>query len=256
MFNSGNHWKDRFQASAVHFVLSLAVSLLAAALVFGLWYPYPYREISGGRELFSLIVMVDVVMGPLLTLAVFNRKKSAFQLKLDLAIIALLQMAALGYGLWTVFVARPVHLVFEYDRFRAVHAIEVEKSLLGKAPAHLRSLPIAGPKLLSLRDFKDGNEQGDLTMAALAGVQLAARPELWQDYAVAQTAVLAAGKPISQLRTRFAAQTGAIDAAIAQTGRAEAALKFVPLVGYKSFWTVLVDAQNAQPLAYLPIDSF
>jgi hypothetical protein len=256
MFNTGNHWKDRFLASAAHFVLSLGMAALAAALVFGVWYPYPYREISGGRELFFIIVAVDVVLGPLLTLAVFNRKKSLLQLKLDLALIALLQLAALGYGLWTVFVSRPVYLVFEYDRYRVVHAIEVEPTLLTKAPAHLRSLPVAGPKLLSLRAFKDGTEQGDLTIAALAGLQLAARPELWQDYAKASADVVAIGKPLAQLKTRFVAQSAAIDAAISQTGRPENALKFVPLVGHKSFWTALIDAQNGQPLAYLPLDSF
>jgi hypothetical protein len=256
MFNTGNPWKDRLQASAAHFALSVLVAALAAALVFGVWYPYPYREISGGRELFFIIVAVDVVMGPLLTFAVFNRKKPMKELKRDLAIIVLLQLAALGYGLWTVFASRPVHMVFEYDRFRVVHAIEVEETLLDKAPPGLRSLPVTGPTPLSLRAFKDGKEQGDFTMAALGGVDLSTRPELWQDYSAAQAQVIAAAKPASQLKTRFAAQTSAIDAAIAQTGRTEAALKYVPLVGRKSFWTVLVDAQTAQPLAYLPIDSF
>jgi hypothetical protein len=256
MFNTGNPWKDRFLAAAAHFALSVVVSALAAALVFGLWYPSPYRDISGGRELFFIIVAVDVVLGPLLTLAVFNRTKTFKSLQRDLLIIVLLQLAALGYGLWTVFIARPVHMVFEYDRFRVVHAIEVEETLLSKAPPTLRSLPMTGPTLLALRPFKDGQEQGDFTMAALNGVSLASRPELWQDYASARTDVLAAAKPVRLLKTRFTAQATAIDAAIAQTGRTEAALKFLPLVGRKSFWTVLLDAQSAQPLAYLPIDSF
>ena len=46
-----------------------------ALLVFAVWYPYPYREISGGRDLFLLVVAVDVVLGPLITFAVFNRAK-------------------------------------------------------------------------------------------------------------------------------------------------------------------------------------
>lgn len=47
----------------------MGVSLgLAATLVFAVWYPYPYREISGGRSLFEMVVAIDVVMGPLLTL--------------------------------------------------------------------------------------------------------------------------------------------------------------------------------------------
>jgi hypothetical protein len=158
MFNTGNPWKDRFLASGAHFVLSAAVAALAAALVFGVWYPYPYREISGGRELFFIIVAVDVVMGPLLTFAVFNRKKPMKELKRDLGIIVLLQVAALGYGLWTVFISRPVLLVHEYDRFRVVHAIEVDDSWtkrrlhcvacpsLGQAPCHCVSSKMARKK--------------------------------------------------------------------------------------------------------------
>ena len=48
-------WKDRFQASGIHLGISLVIALLAAALVFGLWHPYPYREISGERELFLIV---------------------------------------------------------------------------------------------------------------------------------------------------------------------------------------------------------
>lgn len=256
MFNTGSPWKDRLQASGAHFALSLAVAVLAAALVFGLWYPYPYREISGGRELFFLIVAVDVVMGPLLTFAVFNRRKPMQVLARDLAIIVVLQLAALGYGLWTVFISRPVYMVYEYNRFRVVHALDVEESLLSKAQPPWQSLPIAGPAVLSLRAFKDAKEQGDFTMAALGGVELSARPELWQAYSAAKDGVLLEAKPATQLKARFAAQSAAIDAVIAQAGRKAAEVKYVPMVGRKSFWTVLVDAQSAEILGYLPIDSF
>ncbi len=256
MFNTGNPWKDRLQASGAHFALSLGVALLAATLVFGVWYPYPYREISGGRELFFIIMAVDVVMGPLLTFAVFNRKKPLEELKRDLAIIVLLQLAALGYGLWTVFISRPVHLVFEYNRFRVVHAIEVDDTLLAKAPPSLQRLPITGPTTLSLRNFKDGKEQGDMTMAALGGMQLAARPELWQDYATAAPQILAEAKPVAQLKARFTTRTPEIDDAVRSTGRPELALQYVPMVGRKTFWTVLVDGVSAEPLVFLPIDSF
>ena len=68
------NWKERLRASGIHFGISLCIAALAAALVFGLWYPYPYREISGGRELFFLLAAVDVIMGPLITLAIFNRQ--------------------------------------------------------------------------------------------------------------------------------------------------------------------------------------
>jgi hypothetical protein len=255
MFNTGNPWKDRALAAGAHLGLSLAVAALAAALVFFVWYPYPYREISGGRELFFLVVAVDVVLGPLLTFAIFNHKKPWKTLQRDLSIIVVLQLAALAYGLWTVAVARPVHLVFEYDRFRPIHAIEVDESLLEKAPASLRSMPWTGPTPIGLRQLQ-GNEKMEATMIALSGVHLGLQAQYWQPYEASRADVLKAGKPLAELRKRFTKEAALIDQAVRDAGQPEAKLLWLPMNGRKDFWTVLVDAQTAQPLAFLPIDSF
>jgi hypothetical protein len=229
---------------------------LAAALVFLVWYPYPYSEISGGRELFILVVTIDVILGPLITFAVFNRAKPMRALKRDLAVVGLIQLAALGYGLWTVFVARPVHLVFEYNRFRVVHAIEIDETQLRKALSALQKLPIGGVELLGLREFKNSNEMADATMAAFGGAQLAARPELWQPYAASAAQIKLESKPMAVLKTKFPAQAAQIDAAIASSGKSADQLSWLPMVGRKTFWTVLIDAKTTQPLAYFPLDSF
>ena len=55
-------WQARLKASGIHFGISLTIALMAALLVFVVWYPYPYREISGGRELFFIVVTVDVIL--------------------------------------------------------------------------------------------------------------------------------------------------------------------------------------------------
>ena len=82
------HWKNRLYAGAIHLAISLSVAALAAYLVFGIWYPSPYPELSGGRELFLLVIAVDVVIGPLITLVIFNRTKTA-----------LLHKSAIGQGI-------------------------------------------------------------------------------------------------------------------------------------------------------------
>ena len=204
-------------------------------LVFGLGYPYSCREMSGDRELFLIVVAVDVIRGPLVTLAVFNRAKPPRELKRDLAMVAMIQLAALGYSLWTVFAVRPVHRVLEYNRFRVVHAIDVPVELLNRTPPDLVALPLTGPTLLSLRAFRDANEQMEATLAALNGLSLSARPDLWQPYAAARGDICQAAKPISELKTRFTAQSAVIDAAIAKTGRKPEILAYLPLVGRKSF---------------------
>lgn len=250
------HWKERLRASGIHLSLSLLVAAFAALLVFTVWYPYPYRDLSGGRELFLLVVAVDVVLGPLITLAVFNRSKPWGELRRDLAVVGLIQFGALGYGLWTVAMARPVHLVFEFDRFRVVHAIDVDDGLLMKKPARVEAMPLAGPTLLAVRPFKSAQEHAEATMAALQGVELAARPDLWQPYGEAKDRVLQAARPISLLNTRFASQRAEIDEALRASGRAPEALAYLPLVGRKTFWTALIDRKTADVVAFLPLDSF
>ncbi len=252
MFN----WKDRFRASGIHLGISLAIAVLAGLLVFGIWYPYPYREISGGRELFLILVTVDVLLGPLITFAIFSRAKPLAELRRDLAVVGMIQLAALGYGMWTVFEARPVHLVFEIYRFRVVHAVDVSDELLGKAPPGLATMPVTGPTLLSVRPFKDTKERLDATFADMGGVPIGARPDLWQPYDAARTQVLESAKPLAELQARLPAQAGLVDAAVAKTGRKAEELGYVPMVGRKTFWTVLVDRSNAQVLAFIPLDPF
>jgi hypothetical protein len=253
---SFSFWADRLKASGIHLCLSLAVAALAAILVFAVWYPYPYREISGGRELFLLLVSVDVILGPLITLAIFSRSKQWRELRRDLAVIAALQIGALAYGMWTVFIARPVHLVFEYTRFNVAHAVDVPKSLLTQAPPSVNAMPVFGPTLLSLRPFKDDHEKTDATLAALRGLSLAARPDLWQSYEKGIPDVLKEAKPIGLLRTRFPNRVEEIDRVLAPFGTAGKNMVTVPMVGRKTFWTVFLDPATAEIKAFMPLDSF
>lgn len=253
---SNPSWKDRFKASGIHFCASLIVALLAAMLVFGLWYPYPYREISGGRELFLLVVSVDVLLGPLITLAVFNRAKPMEELRRDLVIVVLIQLTALTYGLWTVSVARPVHLVFEIDRFRVVHAIDIAPELLKKTPSDTVALPFTGPTLLAVRPFHDSQENLDATLAALQGVQLGARPDLWQPYALAIPRILAAALPVKTLKMRFPSSAAKMDQLVSAAGANPETAVYLPMVGRNSFWTVFIDPVTAQILATMPLDPF
>lgn len=257
-----NLWKNRLRAAFIHLGISLAVAALAALVVFGVWYPYPYREISGGRSLFLLLVSVDVIMGPLMTLVVFNKRKPRRELHRDMTMIGLLQVAALAYGLWTMAIARPVHLVFEIDRFRVVHAIDVPADLLGQASVGLQQLTFTGPTLLSVREFKDAKESFDATMAAVQGVALGARPDLWQSYAKAKQQVVMGARPLAELKNRFPTRVADINHSLASspqvipaTGR-PASVGYIPMVGRSSFWTVLIDLDTAEVIAFVPIDSF
>ena len=246
---------NRSRAALIHLAISLIIAALAAGLVFLLWYPEPYGQLSGGRELFLILVIVDVIIGPAITLIIYSTKKSRLHLLADFSVIGALQLSALFYGLWTMHEARPVHLVFEYHRMAVVHAVDVHPELLQEAPAAYRRLPLTGPTLLSLRPLS-ANEMFDFTMLALDGIPLAAQPGLWQPYAHARADILKESRPLAELRSRFPEQAPQIDKAAARAGLPEKQLRYLPMLARTAAWTVLIDAESLLPVGYLPIDSF
>jgi hypothetical protein len=55
-------------------------------------------DIAGGWEGLRIVIAVDLVLGPLLTLVVYKAGKSS--LTFDLSCIAIFQIACLGGGVW------------------------------------------------------------------------------------------------------------------------------------------------------------
>lgn len=251
-----SNWGDRFVASGLHFSFSVIIAIAAGILVFGVWYPSLYREISGGRDLFTLLMAVDVILGPLITFTIFNRLKPTKELRRDLAIVVFIQLLALAYGLWTVYAARPVHMVFEYDRFRIVHAVDVPVEWLDKTPKEITALPLTGPTLLSLRPFKSDQEKMESTLTALNGLSLSAQPGLWQPYENSTAEVLKVSKPLPELMRRFPENKNEIEQVAEKTGLSLGTMNYLPLAGRKSFWTVILNGSSAEPVAVMPIDSF
>jgi hypothetical protein len=248
------------KAASVHLLCSICVAMLAGVLVFGVWYPFPYRELMGGRELFLLVTAVDVVCGPLLTLVLYNPAKPRSELLRDLGLVALIQLAALLYGLHTVMVARPVHLVFETDRFNAVSAIDIDEASLAKAPPPWNTLPFWGPTIISTREAKDGDERLKSLDMSMQGVEPSMRPDWWQAIEASKAQILARAKPLADLRKRHAGKPDAlqkIDLAVKDSGKAENHLIWLPLTSNRNKdWTVLLNAQTGMPLAYAAVGGF
>ena len=247
---------SRARASAAHFLFSAILAATCAALVFLVWYPAPYGAMSGVSDLLVLMLAVDVVLGPLVTLVVFNTRKLRAELVRDLAVVVLVQLGALGYGMWTVYAGRPVHGVFEYDRIRVLHANDIPEEFMGRIPPGIDAFPLTGPTLLALRPFKGSNEQSSAVFAALNGTPMSARPELWINYQLALPAILKAAKPVSALLTAKPAFAVPLQRALAEHHRTADNTVYLPLASHAGFGTALLDATTAQPVAMLPLDSF
>lgn len=169
MIVNSKRLKIASKAATVHFCLSLLVAAAAAMLVFGLWYPYPYRELSGGKELFFLVTAVDVVCGPLLTFVLFNPLKSKSELVRDLGLVSLIQVLALIYGLHTVWQVRPLFLVQEIDRFKVVNVVSLDPIALAALPQLLKPALFAGPLVVAIREPKNQAEREKVMFESLDG---------------------------------------------------------------------------------------
>ena len=246
--------RSRLLAAGVHLALSAGVAGLAALLVFGLWYPMPYREISGGRELFFIVVAVDVVLGPLITFAVFDRRKPRSELVRDLAVVCALQLAGLGYGLYTSYTVRPVVAALEVDRLRVVRAIDLAEADLSLAPAEWRQLPWRGVHLLATRK-PSPSEQLEAIDFALAGVDLGMRPQFWLPAERTAALMAQAGKPLAELQRRHPSRSAELAKYVAATGLPAEQLEFLPMMSRSTDWVALIDT-NGSVVGHAPFDGF
>lgn len=248
-------WAHRAMGAGLHLGLSFLVAGLSAALVFGLWYPWPYRQLSGGWSLFTLIVSVDVVTGPLLTFAVFSSTKRRAELVRDLVVIGCLQLAALGYGVWTLWQARPVHMVFEVDRMRIISAADLEAGSLAQAREGMRALPLWGPTLIAVRR-PDESEFLQSFDAAMAGRDLSMLPQYWVPYGEAERAeALRRARPFREFLARRAEAAELLAAALAESGLSAQDAKVIPLLSRRESWIAILN-QIGEPVAYAPVDGF
>ena len=106
---------SRYHAAFYHLLISLVIFVFLAYLVVFVWYPDFFYAIDGGWEGMRIIIAVDLVLGPLLTLTVFKAGKPG--LKLDLTLIGLFQSLCLMAGVYVVYSERPTFFIYYEKHF-------------------------------------------------------------------------------------------------------------------------------------------
>ena len=112
--------KHKLRAASIHLLISFLIFLVILYYILFDWYPEPFFTAQGGWQGIQLMAFVDLVLGPSLTLIVFNHLKKKKEIMFDLSIIAVVQIAALIWGGYMVYSQRPVALVFWTDAFYTV----------------------------------------------------------------------------------------------------------------------------------------
>jgi len=243
---AGGGLRERLRAAGLHLLVCVAVVALVSALVFGAWYPSPMAHLFGVGAIMWIVVGVDVIVGPLFTLIVYDRRKP--RLKWDLATIFVLQLAALAYGVHTLYVGRPAFVVLVKDRFEVTAPADLRDAdrQAGADNPHATMDPMR-PRWVAARQPTEVQEQMRIAFEALTqGRDVQHHPKLYVDYASESAIALERALPIARLRALNPTRLAQIDELVARSGLPEARLRYLPLRGPAGDGTVLIDAADAR----------
>ncbi|MFK8030074.1 MAG: hypothetical protein AB8G18_07525 [Gammaproteobacteria bacterium] len=116
----------RWGAFFSHLLLSFAILVVLSAFIAFVMFPGALFSVAGGIEGIKIIAGVDMVLGPLLTLVIYNRAKPLKELLRDISVIGLIQIAALSAGMYLVHQSRPAAVTYTFDQFHTTKVNEFE----------------------------------------------------------------------------------------------------------------------------------
>lgn len=246
-------WREKFLATAIHFLVTLTLAACAAALIFLVWFPDPLETMIGGTELFMLVVGCDLALGPLISLVIYDSRKSRRALVFDYTLVGAVQIAALVYGVFILAGTRPVYIAFNTDRIEIVTARDIDEKELAAAPAAYRRLPLTGPRYVGIVVPKE--DRNDALFQALSGNEEHMRPKFYVPYESLRDKILARAKPVDALTQKKPESKPALEAAMREVSIPAERIRWLPVHHRRGFWTALID-DDGKPVAYFDFDPF
>ena len=189
---------QKFKYVSAHLAVSVFVAICAAYIVFMFWYPYPLNTAVGVTHIFLMMLGIDMVLGPFFSWFVYKEGKKT--LKFDLTIIVLIQVLALGYGMYQIMDGRPAWLVFNVDRFELVKNNEIVIQNKNQVSKEFRQPSYLQPSFTATEFAKDARIRTEDMMIELAdGISIAQRPERYIPLEKAKSQTLERGQSLDLL---------------------------------------------------------
>lgn len=232
----------------VHLSISFAVALFAMALIFLFWYPGVLAEMQGVNQLVLILIGVDVVLGPLITLIVFNPAKK--HLWFDLMVIAAVQTAALLYGMHAIFGGRPAYVVYNVDRYSVIPVQDVDRASLARAVARGQTgISWFGPHTVAAQIPKDPKAASELMFSAVAGgADLAQLPEWYVPLEADHEQMRQRLRPMDELRKVNELDEASWKSLLREFGKSESELGYFPVDANARDGAMIVDRASLAPL--------
>lgn len=232
-------WKEKTKAFLIHLIISMIVALVSMAVVYLVWNPYPLYKATGITKIFLLMLGIDLTLGPLLTFIVFKKGKKT--LRFDLAVIGILQLSALIYGLYHVYEGRPVWIAYNVDRFDLVRVNEIDNRQIAKAKLEYQEPSNFKPQYVAAIVPKDNLKlKNQILFDEIgSGIAPSQRPELYQPIEKAYMLLVNRARPLSELDNYN--EPKLVKQILIKYPQADS---FVPLKANAVDMTVLIDKKN------------
>jgi hypothetical protein len=240
---------SRYKAALIHLLISAVLVSNVIAVVFWVWYPHPAFEAVGAFSIIRLLVVVDLVMGPTLTLVVYKQGKPG--LKFDLTVIAIMQVVALIYGSYTLYVEKPKYMVFVIDRVEFVSRSVVDESAIRFD--ELRKKRFAKLIQVFARPPEDPAEyQRYLDSVVFEGKpDLERRTEFYEPWVAGADAIRRKVKPIEQIKAATSRERKNVQRAIDQYAETHPNLGILPIGAIERDVGMLLDRDTLEILGVL-----
>lgn len=227
----------RIKCFLIHLLISILIAIISLFLIFYGWYPNPLHTALEVGQVVWLMLGIDVVLGPLLTLMIAKQAKK--NLKIDLAIIGMVQMIALVYGLYSIDKGRPVVIAFDVNRFELVqkHMVKDNHQTIIKqyAKEQGKNIPV-----VSIRPAKDEKELVERMHQELEqNITVSANATLYEPLTKNMDIISKEMKPISEL-SKFNNKDN-VTSVLTQYPQADG---FLPIISSGKNLTVLIDSKN------------
>lgn len=168
--------KEKFKAFAVHFALSFLILSLIISFIYFVWYPGPILQAVQASKILLLVILIDVVLGPLLTFIVYKKNKKT--LKMDLVVIGFIQVIALAFGISSLALAKPVWITFNGNKFELIQKNEIIYTGENTLQEFLSSHYWSKPKFVAVKLSSEPKvKEAQIMEEVFSGISLAQKPE-------------------------------------------------------------------------------
>ncbi|MEL6448720.1 MAG: hypothetical protein AAFQ62_12290 [Pseudomonadota bacterium] len=242
---------ERKTTILLHLALTAVAAVAVIAVIFVHWYPAPYFVVSGVRDVLLMLLGVHLVVWPLLTIYLYKPGKKG--LWFDMACVAVLQVAALGYGGMVIYEQRPLFIVFSLDRFTVLP----QTDLVHDGSAIAACVDTTRPPCLAVAVRPDDIElRNALFVRSLEeGIELEQQPEYWQPLSAQRASVLDKAQHLEALADNSDAAALGVSQVLTETGRAADTLRWVPVVNKRlQSFALVIDAESAVPVDVVAVD--